>query len=355
VDGLDVTDSILELQQDCKLSHVVVRLLPEPSLARGADVPDGRDDQQHRTDDDHRCEQRDHIGRLRVAFGAGASCFSNAYGCDVIHRLIKNLALLDPSTAPAESAQLERDGWACLPHVFADDEVARLRQEIDAVFDALPSERSRGDREQFRYEMLNRSAACQEACAHPRMLEVIEPLLAEDCHVIANTAWRNPPDFAGGPWHCDAGPHIPRAEDVPWDDRIPYPVFAVGAHIMLQGCTRADGPTAVVPASHRSGRLAPFDRMFDEDLTYDGRPPLILEADAGDVLLFVSDVWHRGLPATGGHGRYFLQVHYARRDIAQRIRPTADANQLSDDAIARATTERARTLMGLHDPFFYDG
>jgi hypothetical protein len=56
----------------------------------------------------------------------------------------------------------------------------------------------------------------------------------------------------------------------------------------------------------------------------------------------------------GGHGRYFLQVHYGRRDIAQRIRLTADANQLSPDAIARAHTEREKTVIGLHAPFFYD-
>jgi len=241
-----------------------------------------------------------------------------------------------------------------LREVFTGAEVQALRSEIDAVFDSVAPERVRGDKDEFRYEMLNRSAACQRALGHPRILAVIEPLLGDDCHVIANTAWRNPPEFPGGLWHSDAGPHIPRSEDVPWDDRIPYPVFAIGAHILLQDCTRADGPTAVVPGSHRSGRLAPFDRMNDVDLTYDGRAPVILEGAAGDVSLFVSDSWHRGLPSAGGKGRYFLQVHYARRDIAQRIRTTDVANQLSPEAIARADTDRARSLGGLHDPFFYD-
>ena len=55
-----------------------------------------------------------------------------------------------------------------------------------------------------------------------------------------------------------------------------------------------------------------------------------------------------------GRGRYFLQVHYGRRDLAQRIRTTDVVNQLSPEAIDRADTERARTLVGLHDPFFYD-
>jgi hypothetical protein len=272
----------------------------------------------------------------------------------VIRRLLKNLALLEDE-APEASADLERDGYTLLPQEFTGAEVAMLREEIDGVFDALPSERSRGDRDQYRYEMVNRSPACQQAVAHPRILEVIEPLLGDDCHVIANTAWRNPPEFKGGPWHCDAGPHVPRPEGVPWDDRIPYPIFAVAGHVMLQDCALDDGPTAVVPGSHRSGRLAPYDRMFDEELEYDGRRSVVLEANAGDVLLFVSDVWHRGLPARAGRGRYFLQVHYGRRDIAQRIRTTAEVNHLSDEAIARATTERERTLLGLHEPFFYDG
>jgi hypothetical protein len=70
----------------------------------------------------------------------------------------------------------------------------------------------------------------------------------------------------------------------------------------------------------------------------------------------VSDVWHRGLPAgPGGRGRNFLQAHYARRDIAQRIRTTDAANQVSPEAAARATDDRARTVIGLHPPFFYDG
>jgi ectoine hydroxylase-related dioxygenase (phytanoyl-CoA dioxygenase family) len=272
----------------------------------------------------------------------------------MIRRILKNLGVYE-GDAPEASAQIEREGWAHLTGVFDADEVAAMRAEIDAVFERYAPERSRTDKDEFRYEMLNRSAACQAAVANARVLEAVEPLLGDDCHLIANTAWRNPPDFGGGPWHCDAGPHVPRPADVPWDDRIPYPVFAVASHFLLADCTIADGPTAVVPGSHRSGRLAPYDRMLDPDLTYDGRPPVLLEGASGDVLLFASDVWHRGTPANGGRGRYFLQAHYARRDIAQRLRPTEVANQLSPEAIARAATERERQLVGLHPPFFYDG
>jgi ectoine hydroxylase-related dioxygenase (phytanoyl-CoA dioxygenase family) len=272
----------------------------------------------------------------------------------MIRRIGKNLGLR-PDGAPEASAQLERDGYAVLRAVFDDAEIKALRAEIADTFASTEPERGRSDRTEFRYEMLNRSAACQGAVGHRAILDVVEPLLGEDCHVIANTAWSNPPTFGGGPWHCDAGPHVPRPADVEWDERIPYPVFAIGAHLLLKDCPVACGPTAVVPGSHRSGLLAPRDRINDPTLSYDGRPPVLLTAAAGDVALFVSDVWHRGTPADGGEGRLFLQVHYGRRDIAQRIRTTDHVNHLSPEAIERAVTPRERELIGLHAPYFYDG
>jgi len=272
----------------------------------------------------------------------------------MIRRVGKNLGVYkgDP---PAASEQLERDGYAVLRGVLTSDEVKDLADEIERTFEERTPERNRTDRDEFRYQMLNHGPCSQAAVGHAAILETIEPLLGNDCHVIANTAWRNQPTFEGGPWHCDAGPHVPRPPDVAWDDRIPYPVFAIGAHIMLRDCPLECGPTAVVPGSHRSGRLAPVSQLEDPDLTYDGRPPVALVAEAGDVAMFVSDVWHRGTPAAGGDGRLFLQVHYGRRDIAQRIRSTTEVNHLTPEAIERATTPRQRELVGLHDAYFYDG
>lgn len=272
----------------------------------------------------------------------------------MIRRIGGNLALRrDP--APEASAQLEEAGWAVLRGVLTPDEVAALAEEITAVFDAEPADRPNDEHGQFRHAMLNRSPLSQKAIAAPAILETIEPLLGEDCHVIANTAWRNIEGHQGGPWHMDAGPHIPRPEGVAWPDAIPYPVFAIGVHIFLQDCPAEAGPTAVIPGSHKAGRLPPKDRLFDMDLEYEGRRAVLLEARAGDAALFVSDAWHRGAPAREGFGRFFLQAHYARRDIAQRLLTTAEMAQASPEAAARAETERERRLIGLHAPYFYDG
>lgn len=272
----------------------------------------------------------------------------------MITRRYGNLALRrDP--APDASAQLEREGWAHIPDVLDAAAVAALAAEITRVFEASDADRPQDKLGEFRHGMLNRSALSQQAVASRAILDVLEPVLGEDCHVIANTAWRNVAGHQGGRWHTDAGPHVPRPQGVPWPDEIPYPIFAVGVHLFLIDCPLEAGPTGILPGSHRSGRSPPRDA--DEQgmaLTYEGRGIQLLPAKAGDAILFVSDAWHRGTPAQAGHGRFFLQCHYARRDIAQRILMTSEASHVTPEAAARAETPRDRSLIGLHAPFFYD-
>ena len=271
----------------------------------------------------------------------------------MIKRRYGNLVLRrEPASAAAE--QLERDGYAHVRNVLTSSEVTALASEINAVFDSSETDRPQDVRNEFRHGMLNRSPLSQKAIASRALLDAIEPLLGEDCHVIANTAWRNVAGHQGGPWHVDASPHVPRPENVPWPDTIPYPVFAIGVHIFLQDCPLEAGPTAVLPGSHRSGRLPPRERVNDLDLTFENKAAVLLPAKAGDAILFVSDAWHRGTPAKPGYDRYFLQVHYARRDIAQRIFMTNEVSHVTPEAEARATTPRERTLIGLHAPYFYD-
>jgi hypothetical protein len=267
--------------------------------------------------------------------------------------------------APTGSVQLQEEGYTLLECVFSPSELADLIDEIDAVYrdfprDARAEGRPAEEDDDFRYEMFNRSPLAQRAIGHPEILATIEPLLGEDCHVIANTCWRNPPrdrnQHGGGFWHIDAGPHIPRDPSIPWDDRIPYPIFAIGAHIYLKDCPLESGPTGVIPGSHKSGMPPPPERYDDVTLTCNGIGAKPLVAAAGDVCLFVSDVWHRRMPTLpGDKGRYFLQAHYGRRDIAQRVRTTAAVNHVSEAAARRAGTDRERTLLGLHGPWFYDG
>lgn len=263
---------------------------------------------------------------------------------------------------PKACRQLEDEGYTVLRKVLSAKEISSLSSEINKVYDKVPPDgRASSSSEQdqdFRYEMFNRSALCQKVVTHSRILKTIEPLLGEDCHIIANTCWRNPPGtdpkHKGGVWHIDGGPHIPLTDDQVWPIDIPHPVFAIGTHILLKDCPMECGPTGVIPGSHLSGKSPPL--IHDPSLTWNKVSAKPLFAKAGDIAMFASDVWHRRLPTTDeDSGRFFLQVHYARRDIAQRVRRTSQANHLSPEAIRRIKSDREKSLLGLHPPKFYDG
>ena len=144
---------------------------------------------------------------------------------------------LRSNPVPVSAERLQSDGYVVLDGVFLEGEIAALCADVERVFEEYPPD-GRGDPPEqsapFRYEMLNRSGIVQSAVGHPRILEVVEPLLGEDCHIIANTAWwqrSGENDHLGRFWHIDGGPHVPRDPSVTWDARIPYPVFAIAAHL----------------------------------------------------------------------------------------------------------------------------
>jgi len=282
----------------------------------------------------------------------------------VLHTVHHRFRVYD-GPAPPATLELEAVGHSLQRGVFTPAEIEEIRAGTVRVFDEVPPDLRAGrptpeSAEMFRYEMFNRSAIVQRTIGRRRLLDVVEPLLGENCHIIACTAWRNPADPAHAPrgqeWHTDAGPHVPRAPGVPWPENIPYPVFAVCAHVFLEDCGPLDGPTTLIPGTHRSGQAPPIEREWDDDLDYEGQASTSWIAEAGDVGFFVSDIWHRRLPPQpGGSGRFFLQVNYSRRDLAQRVLPTSRVNHTTAESEARATTDRERRLIGLHPEMFYDG
>lgn len=67
------------------------------------------------------------------------------------------------------------------------------------------------------------------------------------------------------------------------------------------------------PASHRAGRSP------KGDIEYKGVGPKNILCKAGDLVIFRSEVWHRGTANRSQRVRYLLQVHYAQRMITQKF------------------------------------
>lgn len=112
--------------------------------------------------------------------------------------------------------------------------------------------------------------------------------------------------FAG--WSVKAGvPHV----------ELPAPVLAglLAVRIHLDGCDADNGALAVVPGSHRRGRLTAAQLA---ELPLEAFQ--VHTADLGDVLLMRPLLVHRSSPARQPAHRRVLHVVYAAEDPSERIR-----------------------------------
>ena len=107
------------------------------------------------------------------------------------------------------------------------------------------------------------------------------------------------------------------------------------------------GPTNFVPGSHFSGRVP------GEETTWKGESEKSILCQAGDVVIFRSEVWHRGTANRSDETRYLLQVHYAQRMITQKFPPYLNRFQFDPDILSRATP-RQRRMLGEHAKAAYD-
>lgn len=168
----------------------------------------------------------------------------------------------------------------------------------------------------------------------------------ENFHIIGMTAWVTGPGRTDQQLHCDWLP-FPLPEDVIKDTRVKVPLLVTTVHYYLDNLFEDLGPTKFVPGSHLSGRLP------NGDTSWNGQEEQSILCDAGDVLVFRSDVWHRGTANKSNQNRYLLQVHYANRMIAQKFPPYLNQFQFNQVILDQATP-RQRRILGDHPNAAYD-
>ena len=247
---------------------------------------------------------------------------------------------------------LESDGYVYFPNLLDAEQTARLRETMDRLearkesFDKHSTPENGGFLNKHVNNAFNRDALFLQYLDKPGIIEVAESVHGDQCHVIGMTAWMTGPGRPDQRLHVDWLP-IGLPEDVLADPRVKGPVFITTAHFYLDDLFDALGPTQFVPGSHRSGRSP------DGDTEWKGAEPHSILCNAGDVVLFRSEVWHRGTANASDQVRYLLQVHYANRMITQKYPPYLNRFQF-DEAILAQATPRQRRLLGEHRPSNYD-
>ena len=261
------------------------------------------------------------------------------------------LPLVAQPDLPSQVEAVERDGYVYLPGVLDRDQIAELRGHMARLEPLAESyDRASDPDDGFLNRSINnafnRDPHFVQFLDYPGVIEIAESVLGADCHVIAMTSWLTGPGRPDQALHADYQA-LTLPEDVMADPRVRIPVYIATAHFYLDDLDEAIGPTRFIPGSHRAGRRP------GEDTTWQGREEQSILCNAGDVVIFRSEVWHRGSANRSDRVRHLLQVSYSQRGIAQRFPPYLNRFRF-DPAILGMASDRQRRLLGDHERGSYD-
>ena len=240
---------------------------------------------------------------------------------------------------------MEQDGYTYFPGALSAAEVAELRKAMDRLtpldesYDRMTSSTGVFLNKHIN-NAFNRDPIFLRYLDISGVIELAEAVVGDDCHVIAMTAWITGPGRPDQELHCDWLP-VELPEEVLADPRVRVPVFITTAHVYLDDMYEELGPTKFAPGSHKSGRRPNGETMWK------GAGEQSVLCGAGDVVMFRSEVWHRGSANTSDQPRYLLQVTYAQRWISQRFPPYLNRLQFDPDILSKATPRQLR-LLGDH-------
>ena len=238
--------------------------------------------------------------------------------------------------------QFHRDGFIFLPELLPTTLCQQLRDDFDRVSPTANGPTECATR-MFEQSMANLNLfECEPVVSLAEaLLGEDKPLGTETCHVVHNNSFRTRNGGGWSTWHHDDSAHFLCTDDNP-PTNIHLPVLLMTANYYLTDQpTPAHGPAQVVPGSHRLGKVPPAD------LAGTRWEPLVTSCTgkAGSVMVFNSQVWHRGAPNHSDRTRYVTQVSYGRKSIAHFFHPFMDY-RMPEHCVAWADTPRRRRLLG---------
>lgn len=243
----------------------------------------------------------------------------------------------------AQKRALDEDGYFVVADVFSPEDVAEMRAEFD---------RLRGIEGEFGGHEVHiepgaprLSNLFNKSPAFDRLL-ACQPTIAAAHHLLGEIRvyslnGRNPLKGQGQQLlHSD----VPRVHATDW--RV------VNSMVMLDDMTPGNGPTRVVPGSHKwvpinvpdvnmaevkEIRVTPEDRsIMPTDPTAPHPKEIKLTGKAGSVAVINGHIWHGGTKNESGAPRRVLHLAIGRRDLPQQLNErehlTADLHRRSSPA-----------------------
>lgn len=204
--------------------------------------------------------------------------------------------------------QLKHKGFVLFKSILSTSEVTELLEKLEALWQKEGKEAGVENYIEAGIRRLANLAGKGEIFrpifGHPLVLECAELVMGPDFHLSMLNA-RDVPPGAGAnmPFHADT-------DKQRRPDQDGYNAFT--AIWMLDEFSRQNGATRLVPGSHRS-KLLPKESVHD---VYAPHPEeIIVEGEAGDLLVFNGHCWHTGGANVTDRHRRAILAHYLRGDI----------------------------------------
>ena len=231
----------------------------------------------------------------------------------------------DPA-ADAHASTILREGFAVLPGVLSPAQVIEMRT---ALAPYLQGElMGRNDFEGFQtervYALLAKDPALALLVEHPRLLAIVDRLLAPHYLLSAFLAIHVHPGETPQGWHFDdGGCRVPR----------PRPMHGVSAIWALDEFTKENGATQLIPRSHLWGDAAPPP---------DGEEAVSICMPAGSALVLAGSLVHRGGASQGGGTRLGVTPQYCQ----PWLRQLENMALAVPPQLARGLSPRVQELLG---------
>jgi ectoine hydroxylase-related dioxygenase (phytanoyl-CoA dioxygenase family) len=238
---------------------------------------------------------------------------------------------------PHEKQQLDERGYVLLENCMGAELLNDLRRRIRELYD------EEGDRagSEFRTEahahrlanLVNKGEVFRRAIVLPRVLAFVRHVLGPEIKLSSlNARSADPHGEVGQPLHVDMGA-------VP-DERGYWVCNTVW---LLDDFTLDNGPTRMVPGSHRWG-TRPQD-VLDDPLAPHPHE-VLLTGRAGSIAVMNAHLWHGGTANRTAAPRLAMHAFYCRRDKPQQ----QYQKQLLRPDVQASLTPDLRHILALDDP-----
>jgi ectoine hydroxylase-related dioxygenase (phytanoyl-CoA dioxygenase family) len=223
------------------------------------------------------------------------------------------------------------NGYIIINDVVSNDVLEKLRNDLYKVENHGLTKLNK--KQQAKHQMhkcfFEKSPEMVKFIGENKLIDFVQYLIGDvpgnrgntlTAHLIHNNAFIVPSEGRGQApsWHTDdALQNVILPEGYVLPNKIKLPVMVVTCMIWLSDCSTVEnGPTFVVPGSHR------FGQIVDPEYAELNKVPMC--GKAGSVVILNNQLWHRGCENTSTIGRETIQISFGRRIVSHMFKTIMD-------------------------------